>query len=174
MNVKSRMRRKLDALGFDFRTFTLDSFVAWLEATCGRRIIYIPLALPATLHGAWFTDAELPIEYIFFDNSVPAIHQTHTQLHELCHVINGHKTVALTSEKLRKLILYLREAKGLPDDLSQILFRSPYSHIEEQEAETLATLIHERVIQHARLAELTRVLSSSPETAAFLRDMGVD
>lgn len=168
------MRQRLDALGFDFRTFTLDNFVAWLEATRGRRIIYIPLALPATLHGAWFTDAELPLEYIFFDNSVPAIHQTHTQLHELCHIINNHKTVALTSEKLRRLILYLREAKGIPDDLNQILFRSPFSHIEEQEAETLAALIHQRVIRHARLAELTRTISSSPETAAFLRDMGVD
>lgn len=167
--ISGDINQSLDQLGFDFSSFTMSNFVSHIEQEKGRRIFTTPWDMPTDLFGAWFSDAELPVEYIFFDKNVLPIHQIHIQLHELCHYLCGHTTLEITSEELKNLLS--SDAAHL---FQRIKMRSPFTDEEEYEVEHMANLIQTRVIAHRRLEELvSQTHSSSGELMTFLQVMGL-
>ncbi len=169
MDAKSRAEQTLKELRYDFQDFTIKGFLSFVSESKGREIITIPWRMPATLFGAWMSDAEEPKEYIFYRDDVPAMHQIHIQLHELAHFLLGHPTLQIN----RKMIAEVLERRAsLPfADLPRL--RSPRQTDFEPEAEMLASLIQEQVIQSSNLDQLINGLSSEERLAAFVKTMGL-
>ncbi len=91
-NYKETAEQIIDGLGYDFTNFTLEDFCEFLGQKRGRSIFFLPSEMTAEVDAFWITSREQPFEYIFFDAHVPRFHQVHLQLHELVHIILGHKT----------------------------------------------------------------------------------
>lgn len=173
MDVTSRMLTRLDQLGFDFSCFTIERFVSWLETRTNRKIFLLAVKMPIDMYGAWISDAERPHEYIFYDSSVPPLHQGHIQLHELSHFICEHETLKVAGNDLQAILQAIQSGKMPPCVAQSALLRTPNSDEDEIEAETLAMMIQSRVIQHKRLNELANIVSANEEAAAYLRNMGL-
>ena len=91
-------RKILDELNYDFRAFTIDHFVQWIETVKGRKLLFFPWKMPSGMFGAWMSDGDEPREYFFYRNDVPRLLQIHIQLHELSHFLCGHPTKSITQE----------------------------------------------------------------------------
>ena len=140
-STKARMKALLTELDYDFSRFTLDGFARWLAKRRGRPIVFVPWEMPPNLSGAWVaSDGQ---DYIFFDQDTQPIHQTHIKLHEMAHILCDHPTVRVEPEQA------LFHPTVADSSVSKALLRSTHSDQEEQEAETLATLIQEQILRHA-------------------------
>jgi hypothetical protein len=174
VNPREQTEKILSELQYDFRVFTIDHFIRWIEQKKGRQIFSNPLKLPAGLYGAWFTDDEEPNEYIFYRENVPPIYQIHNQLHELAHFLLGHPTIHINREILAAVLSGVRE---LPFN-EYALLRSTEKSIDEKyireiESETLASVIQEQVIRHSQLEQLTHGISSDKNIANYLQHLGM-
>ena len=169
MDPKMVASLKLKSLQYDFRSFTIDDFIAWIEKDRGRRILMIPWKMPASQFGAWMTDGEQPTEYIFYRNDVPKIHQVHIQLHELAHLLLGHPTLEITSNMLGKS---WKGTEELPFPSLTRLRSDEKSQI-EAEAELLAGMIQEQVIRQSELRRLLEGGSSNSDVAEYLQGLGM-
>lgn len=174
MDARVRAERVLTELQYDFRAFSIEDFIHWVEQKTGRQIFSIPMDMPAGMYGAWFTDDEEPYEYIFYRNSSYPIHQIHNQLHELAHFLLGHPTVHITRKYMAE---FLRGMKELPLNEYALLRstekRTDESYIREVESETLASVIQEQVIRHSQLEQLARGISSDLTIANTLKHLGM-
>ena len=156
-------------LKFDFADFSMETFLRCVSRKKGREIIPIPweMQMPSGLFGAWVSDSDEPIEYIFYRGDLSPIHKIHTQLHELSHFLCGHPTLHISQELLGQVAF--EKASLRFADLPKL--RSPNKAQIEAEAETLAHLIQERVVRHASLAQLTGDLSAEKSFADFVKTM---
>lgn len=170
MKTQALMAAKLAELNFDFDDFTMDRFVAHVEKLKGREIHFVPWSMPPRMYGAWISDAEEPREFVFYDQDIPPLHQVHTQLHELAHIINDHPTRRLTRTEMEDI---LRRADQEPDILKEVLLRAPNEAQHEDEAETLAALIQKQVIRHERLQQLAVTVSSDDSMRDHFTALGL-
>lgn len=169
MEPSPQARKILNDLNYNFRAFTIDHFIMWIEAYKSRRLIMIPWKMPSGMFGAWMSDGDEPREYIFYRDDVTLLHQIHIQLHELAHFLCGHPTKAITRQSLQESRAGIRE---LPfNDLVKL--RSSEINTFEHEAESLASLIQEQVIRHSHIQQLTRGISSDEKIAEYLIDLGL-
>lgn len=170
MNRKQINRHLLKLKTYDFSQFSIASFIAWLENEIGRKIILIPWTMPAGKFGAWISDADDPVEYIFFDKEAPPLQKIHTQLHECCHILCQHPTLAITKENLRKLF-------GASDDIayrSSPLFDQPKRPELEVEAEFVAAIVQKQALQHNRQKQLVQeMMVESVNLGQYLKSIGV-
>ena len=93
MDARTLSEKVLAELDYDFRDFSIDHFIHWVEQKKGRKILLTPFDFSIGSFGTWFTDDEEPKEYIFYRNNIPSIYQIHNQLHELAHFLLDHPTV---------------------------------------------------------------------------------
>lgn len=151
MKIRQRMKAVLDELGIDFRSFTMERFITLLEKRKKRKIFLFAGPMPAGMDGAWFTDAELPHEYIFYDEAAVPLHRQHIQLHELSHFLCGHPTLSVTNDTLNAIIFALQLGNTSDTLFKLARLRSQGRKDKwEQEAETLAMLIGSRVCRRER------------------------
>lgn len=128
MNLVRRCRQAVERL--DIPTdFSARVFCEHLAAQRGRPIELMPLPVP--------TSPDLPTgmcyassttDYIIYDSQTSGYHQEQIILHEVAHILLGHIAPELDDSQ----VLY-RDPAGLP--------RVQYSTRQEQEAETLATML---------------------------------
>lgn len=170
MNIEARMKAVLDKLDFDFSRFTMDDFVAWIQARTGRAISFIPWDMPPGMFGVWMSDADEPVEHVFIDKNASPLHRVHIQLHELSHIICGHPTARLTKAEMQDLLL---KAVQDPNVLNEVLLRAPAKIELEQEAEILAALIQHQVIGHQRIQQLSVAASSNENVIDHLQSLGL-
>lgn len=169
MEPSPQARKILNELNYNFRAFTIDHFITWIEAYKSRKLIMIPWKMPSGMFGAWMSDGDEPREYIFYRDDVTLLHQIHIQLHELAHFLCGHPTKAITRKSLQESRAGIRE---LPfNDLVKL--RSSEINTFEHEAESLASLIQEQAIRHSHIQQLTRGISSDEKIAEYLIDLGL-
>ena len=169
MNAKLTAEKALRELQYDFRAFSIRGLISHISEIKGREIITIPWVMPATIFGAWMSDDEEPKEYIFYREDVPVIHQVHIQLHELSHLLLEHPTLHINRTKIADVF----EEKAFLPFADLLRLRSPQQTEYETQAEALATLIQERVIQNSNMDQLLNDLSSEEKLVNFLKTMGL-
>jgi hypothetical protein len=143
------------------RPFDLDLFRIELQRLRGRAIVFVPVKTTAKSPcGLWVNT--LDTDYVFFESSTSPLHQVHIALHELGHMLMGHRGIAPDSEE------FLRKAMPTldPAAMKRVLGRTAFTQVQEAEAESFATLVGEKGkildIAHRRLelpADTSDVLS---------------
>jgi hypothetical protein len=160
-------KKILNELNYDFRAFTIDHFIGWIEELKQRKIVLIPWKMPSGMFGAWMSDGDEPREYVFYRDNITRLHQIHTQLHEISHFLCGHPTKLITRARLKESKEGIRE---LPFD-ELVKLRSQDINAFEYQAESLASLIQEQVIRFTQIEQLTRGISSDQKIAEYLTDL---
>ncbi|WP_405977824.1 hypothetical protein [Streptomyces sp. NBC_00158] len=125
----------------------IDELHAYLSEQRGRPIHLIPTAFPERhLFGIWLKTDDFDI--IAFEKAASASHKEHIIAHELAHIAFDHNgSVQLDQLGAGPAPAAGRgDAGGLfsdvdPEAVRGVLMRSRYSDDEEQEAETMASLI---------------------------------
>ncbi|MCD4684497.1 MAG: hypothetical protein K8S97_00985, partial [Anaerolineae bacterium] len=109
--------------------------------------------------------------HIFYHQRTHAIHQVHSILHELGHIVLGHVGMRLEEvlepefrAELVRLGLY--PAQGL------CRMVEPTHSREEQEAETFVRCLQQRLVAARRVAQLTHRSSSIAELTRYTRGLG--
>lgn len=153
-----RLERILSSLKYDFRHFTMADFIARIEGQTGRRIHFVSWAMPRKVFGAWTSGPDE--DYIFFSERLPPLLQNHVQLHEIAHILCGHKTT--TIEKPQDL-----ERVGL------LLRSSTHDDPQEHEAEWLAGVIQAEVIRFNLIHELSVSISGDTKMVDLLRSLRI-
>ncbi|WP_327586857.1 hypothetical protein OHA25_07495 [Nonomuraea sp. NBC_00507] len=118
---------------------TVPRLCAHLEAVRQRPITLMPLCglPPGGPCGIWV--ATSATDFILYRDSTSPVHQSHIILHELAHLIFEHSH-GLDGDYRRLLLPNLGETA-----IQRILGRSAYATPEEREAETLASLLAQRI-----------------------------
>lgn len=141
MPAKNPKRRFAAVLGnLDIpQPFDLSQFLATLALQRQRLIFLHPFTSgPGVPCGVWLATARA--DHIFHESGTTAWHATQIVVHEIAHMLLGHRGGAQPSHDLASLL-----APDLDQALIQlILGRSAYATAEEQDAETLASLIVQR------------------------------
>lgn len=157
-------QRLLHSLEYDFSTFTLDDFLSWIEAQRSLQIELIYRPMPESVFGAWITVTGERREIILCEENAPPLHQLLIILHEVAHILWGHETEQIAPERVAELS---------HADLTELvpLFRTMcHPERQEQDAEALATLMLEQVLQYNRYEELL-ALPSEETIASYFESM---
>jgi hypothetical protein len=138
-DTRRRCRALVDELDLP-EPFDMDAFCAAIGRRRGRPLRRIPAELPTgSPSGMWVATAD--VDYVFFERRTTALHQRHIVLHELGHLLCGHEAPPeMTDAASRVLLPHLDPAM-----VRRMLGRTFYSVVEEQQAELVASLIHERI-----------------------------
>jgi len=115
--------------------FDLGQFVAGLERQRQRPIRLRPFSSgPGVPCGLWIGTADA--DYVYHEAGTTPFHATHIAVHELAHMLLGHRHTAAWEQLISLL------APDVDQALIQLMLgRSAYGTAEEREAETLASLI---------------------------------
>ena len=159
-----RQARALCAsLGYDFARFEIDSFTACIERARGRPIEFVHFDMPAGIFGAWIRCGQR--EFVFLSRELSGVGEVHVRLHELAHILCGHPT------------LDVARPESLLEGGQGVLFRADgITHADpriDQEAEALALVILQRVVDHRRLGELIDARRTSRSYQDYLKEIGV-
>jgi hypothetical protein len=130
-SLRRRCERRLRGIRVP-HPFDLDHFSAEVAARRGRPLHRRPLhGLGAgTPCGLWL---ELPTaDYVFYDPGTSPLHAEHIVLHEIAHILCGHRA----GPELARLFPDLD-----PEVVARALGRSGHTTADEREAEMLASLI---------------------------------
>jgi hypothetical protein len=115
--------------------FNLGRFLGQVERRRNRTIFLHPFTSgPGIPCGLWLGTARA--DHIFHEEGTTPWHQTHITLHEVAHMLLGHGD-GESGHRLGRLLVPDVD----PALVRLILGRSTYSTAEEQEAETVASLI---------------------------------
>ncbi len=104
----------------------------------GRPIVLCPLSTDGAPYGAWLSTPSA--DYIFYEEHTGGWHQDHIILHEVCHILCGHRGIFL----LQPDALGLLFPDVAPERVRSMLLRKAYTAEEDQEAEVLASIILRR------------------------------
>jgi hypothetical protein len=118
-----------------------------LENKQNRPITLVPLAMPAWYPCGMLVAAETE-DIIFYDTNTTSAHQEHIIMHELGHIICGHHGEGLPDANARLLFPNLD-----PEIVRDMLMRTTYDDVQEQEAEIVAHLLAERFDDSLRPAD---------------------
>ncbi|MFF4104726.1 toxin [Streptomyces sp. NPDC001903] len=130
--------RRIAALGLP-EGADVDELCRHLGATRDRPITLVPMPMPASQPcGMWV--AARDEDLIFYDANTTGAHQEHIVLHELGHIICGHRGPGVLDEASSR-ILFPNLDPALVRDM---LLRATYDDVQEQEAEVIAYLLSQR------------------------------
>jgi hypothetical protein len=167
VNVPARNpKRRFAAILGDLdipQPFDLSQFLASLALQRQRMIFLHPFTSgPGVPCGVWLATARA--DHIFHESSTTAWHVTQIVLHEIAHMLLGHRERAQSSPGLASLL-----APDLDQALIRlILGRSAYATAEEQDAETLASLIVQRATAAAASRPAAGCGTATPGPVAAL------
>lgn len=141
----------LSGLEYDFAHFTIDGFTDCVAERLGRPIRSVPMLMPPGLFGAWIKGPKA--EYILYESPPPFVHSVHIRLHEMSHILLGHRTLEINAQGLA--CLSSDGAKAAAQSMIRGAYRSSYGDKgEECEAEELSYLIQCRVFNLTRSTAL--------------------
>ncbi len=116
-----------------------DYLAGVLGAKRGHPILLQPLTGTTGACGVWVSVPSADL--IFYEQETSRLHQEHIILHEISHLLCDHQPVPLSEGEVPELLFPDLQV----ETVKRVLQRGGYSTVEEREAETLATLILERV-----------------------------
>lgn len=162
-----RVQQAVEDLDYNFRQFELESLVRRIEERRQRGITRVPYPFQPGLTGLWVPAAE--IDYIFYASNTHVLHQNHIILHELAHIVLGHRCQPLDQILPPELLAQLH------DDAPFGRLRQVEAMIsddeQERESELFVYLIQEQIVRARRLVELTGDSSSVPGFGRFTAGM---
>jgi hypothetical protein len=186
-SLQSRLNNLLESLEYNFSWFTLEDFIRWVEKYRNRELILIPFNFSSPhKNGAWVSDDEDQIDFVFYQPGPPEFHAVQNILHELSHILCNHIPKEIDKETvlyLRSELTRLRNDDEPTDGVSTPsiekaavgLFRSlAYTDEQEAEAETLASIIQARVLKESGLPALMTMASYNQKLADLMRNMGFE
>jgi hypothetical protein len=138
--------------------FDVRGFCDTLGTRRGRLIRLCPVSCPAGPCGLWAAGTQ--VDYIFYEQATTPLHQEHIILHEVSHLLCGHRPEPLSDEECAWMLFPDLDAEMI----RRVLGRAGYSADEEQEAELLASLILDQVA-HQRLPQ---ACPADPEVGSLL------
>lgn len=118
--------------------FSAEELCSRLAGERDRPLRLLPLptpTVPGTPSGMWLV-AERG-DYIFYDSQTSLLHQEHIIVHEIGHMVCGHRSAGDDQQLYRMIDI------ADPESVRQALPRIRYSDEQEQEAEMIASLILE-------------------------------
>ena len=137
------------------------------------RLIAHPIPVPGP-YGVWIATAKA--DYILYQQETSKAHQNHIILHELGHLLAGHKSDPCDDDLLADLYpdmspdsLRQRYPDLEPDAVRRALRRTSYDTDQEREAETTATIILEwasvldQVVVSGRSSEAVQQMGAALE-----------
>ena len=149
-------RASFENFQYDWQNFTIYSFVEYLNTHHQYNIDLVPFDLPPKLFGAWLT--RRGVNYLFYSKKLPPLHQAHVILHELGHLLSGHKTYELTDQDIQKFstgdVSIFQHAKQRSN--------KDATDPKEIEAEKFAIDLQEKVIFHTEF-----IILGEPETKSY-------
>ena len=155
---EARLRTLDLPVPFDVRTLC-DALAAGRQ----RPILLQPISSPAGPSGLCLA---LPAaDIILYEQQTSPLHQQQIILHELCHLLCGHRPAPAGPHDVPQAPFLHLSAEAV----QRLLRRAGYSAEDEREAELLASLILERVRETPR----TAIGAASPEDAGVLRGLAV-
>lgn len=170
-DVEARVRRAIEGLDYDFNRFSVPDFIEHLQAVRQREIVLNGASFDPGLHGFWIRADTA--DYVFFNDSTHHVHQVHHILHELGHIILGHRPRDLAAMLSPGLAAQLREALTVP--LCGHCRRwEPVDTDQEREAELFVQTLQRQVLLAGRLTALTHPSTSIEELVRFTRGLGYD
>ena len=109
--------------------------------------------------GCWLTDSNERFDFIFYESRTASIHQEHIILHELSHMMLGHQTYHVDSNSTGQDVALMRTVSQGVDI--------------EREAEQLATLIQEAILDKVGLEAMLRQAGDTGWSNLF-EDLNLD
>lgn len=134
--LRALCKRELRALGVR-SPVRVDELCRLVGESRGRPLRLVPhsLEVPGP-YGAWVSTRTA--DYILFQKETTKTHQDHIVLHEVGHMLAGHRNDSVDD------LLWSQEAPDLPPKtIDRALRRTFYDNAQEREAETIATIIME-------------------------------
>jgi hypothetical protein len=164
--VDTHIRAAIRQLDYDFRHFTLDHFIAHLIQYRQRDIILTAFPFGQGFYGAWLKQETA--DYVFYNAAAHPVHQVHSILHELGHIVLGHQGVSL-EHALPPALLAALNQRRVVGRLRQVgIQHSPEDH----EAEVFVRLAQQEIMFANRLEQLTARTSSIDALEQFTRSLG--
>lgn len=171
LSLRERLERQVDTWGYNFAQFEIFHFIGWVEKRRARPVRLVPVRLPREIFGAWIEGDTA--DYIFYEDEPIHVHTIHILLHELCHMLLGHTTVHIGNDLARQLGSAHRAGGETESAMAGLLRQVNRSGEQELEAETLSSLIQNRVFRQAGLAALSHT-SQGPAMQHFMQGIGMD
>ena len=147
---RSRARRSYDAIVRSVPIpvpFNLEEFCRRVADYRGRPLRLHPIQVESLAGFCGLYVEVNNVDHVYFPEHTSSIHRQHIVLHELAHLLCGHRangrSWTLPDDVVDELFPSLD-----PQAVRSILGRSRYADPDEREAETIASLILERA-QHA-------------------------
>ena len=122
----------------------IHAIVDEVAARRGKNIVLIPYKMDGLEQfGCWLTSHDESYDFIFYESRTARVHQDHIILHELSHMMLGHRTYAVGKD-------------SIAHDIAALMRTMKKDAVVEQEAEQLAVLIQEAVLDQIGLKEMLR------------------
>jgi hypothetical protein len=163
--------------GLNYQSFSIADLVKKVAEFRGRPIVLCPLPMPEqTDYGMWIAGPSF--DFVFFEWETARVHQDHIILHELAHMLLGHRTANISVELEAELL----EHKTFSviyhtPDTAEVLMRNIaelHERLREREAEALATLIQNEIIRRVGIQNLTRRVTSLAVWTELAIGLGID
>jgi hypothetical protein len=150
IRLRETCAQRIDELGLT--TYAdVDELCRYLSQLRKRPIVLVPLELRASDPcGTWILAHNEDL--VFYEKNTTRPHQEHIIMHELGHIISCHRgSGVLDDASARQLFPNLNPAL-----VRDMLMRSTYDDVQEQEAEVMAYLLSQRIVPNKSLpAEAT-------------------
>lgn len=161
--LRRRCERRVDALVAEIglpAPWDMNEFLDRLERHRGRDIDLCAVSWTSgDSSGAWHANPDHDV--IAYASNTATVHQDHIILHEIGHLISAHRGRCVLSEQ---------EAQRLAPDLAPAAFVHLLDRVstraDEQEAELIAVLLHQRALRHR--PQLAADSDTTPHTARRL------
>ena len=134
--------RRIDELGLT--TYPdVDALCLHLGEIRQRPILRVPVTMRASDPcGAWVVARHEDL--VFYDTTTTRAHQEHIIMHELGHMISCHRGSGLLDDTSARLLFPNLD----PALVRDMLMRTTYDDVQEQEAEVIAYLLSRRIVRN--------------------------
>lgn len=161
--LRRECQARLDALNLP-TPYDVSILCEYLSQQRGRPIHLVPMTMQVS-HPCGILVASSTTDFIFYDVNTSKPHQEHIVMHELAHIICCHRGSGGLDDASAQLLFPDVD----PELVRDMLRRTTYSNVQEQEAEIMASLILRRC--HPKATELEgSILPKSTETLARIKN----
>ncbi len=141
----------IESLGYNFATFDVTDFLQYIAALRKRELSVHTVPLSPQLFGFWYPTADT--DFIGINAKLHPAHQIHTTLHEVAHMLLGHRGMDLKKLLGEELFRQLGITSNEGHLRSSISIDNSVD-LQEQEAEHFVLLIQRKLVMAHRLQEL--------------------